>query len=93
MEIEANSEIIFRQSSTLINGKRDECVKVFMYKNGVQGCHVGFLPRYLRSVWPEFFNQRGVVVKDLRFSDNGLESSRSARMGGVAMVYVRNRCF
>lgn len=88
MRIQAGWILIFRKSITIIHGVRDDCVKVYTYHNRTQGCHVGFLPRYMRSTWPLFVDKKGIVVKDLRSSDNRMEQNRSASMGGIVMVSV-----
>lgn len=86
--VKVGDHLICRVSSTIIEGARERCVKVFKFNNGIQSCHIGFLPRYMRNSWYMFYDQECVVVEDCRKGNYVHNFNRPQRMGGILKAQV-----
>lgn len=89
--LQLTDSVIFRAAETFIDGKQEKCVKVYRFNNGIQGCHIGFLPRYLRNFWPMYHDKKAQVFQDMRISDNTHTRRRSSRMGGIVRVFIEKQ--
>lgn len=88
-QVSVGSALIFRKSVCKIENVEEIAVKAYLYLDGAQSCHIGFLPRYLKHEWDLFYDKIGSVLEDHRISENFQQRRRSQRMCGIVKCEIK----
>ena len=86
--LEENAVVRIRHVQILVDGSEESALAAYWIEDGIDRCHVGFLPRHLLKHWKEYDGRIAQIVEMYNDSENSAKRRKSQRNLGCCCAVL-----